>query len=254
MTENVPFAPCDPTRLRLTVLYENHRGAEGLRAAWGFSCLVEGLERPILFDTGGDAEIFQANLSSLDIDLTAVRDVVLSHAHWDHVTGVERFRGLPAGFRVFVPRPFPVDLTRKIQDTGGVVHEVLKPREITEGAFTTGAMGMWIKEQALLIPTTAGTVVLTGCAHPGPAAIAKRSMKFLGQEVLLLAGGFHLMEAGRAKVDKQVARLRELGVRHVAPGHCSGDLARDVFRERYGDRYHDCSVGRRLDLRRLVTG
>ncbi|MBU0754869.1 MAG: MBL fold metallo-hydrolase [Planctomycetes bacterium] len=251
MTDSLEIKPSDPARLSLTVVYDNHPGADGLESAWGFSCLVAGLERPILFDTGGDAGVLRSNMARLKIDPGEIRDVMISHAHWDHVTGIELFRSLPRGFRVFVPKPFSEELKKKITDAGGAVQELSEPQEILPGAYSTGSMGLWIKEQALLIPTTAGAVIVTGCAHPGPVAIVKRTLKELGQEVFLLAGGFHLMDAGRAKITKQITRLQGLGVRHVAPGHCSGDRARTAFREAFLDRYQDCHVGRRLDLKDL---
>jgi metal-dependent hydrolase (beta-lactamase superfamily II) len=33
-----------------------------LETAWGFSCLVKGLDKTILFDTGGDSALLQGSL------------------------------------------------------------------------------------------------------------------------------------------------------------------------------------------------
>jgi 7,8-dihydropterin-6-yl-methyl-4-(beta-D-ribofuranosyl)aminobenzene 5'-phosphate synthase len=54
---------------------------------WGFSALIEADGHRILFDTGSHTDVVLRNAQSLKIDLTTVPDVVLSHSHWDHVTG-----------------------------------------------------------------------------------------------------------------------------------------------------------------------
>lgn len=40
----------------------------------------------------------------------------------------------------------------------------------------------------------------------------------------------------------------ELGVERVAPCHCSGDEARRLFEERYGEDYIESGVGKRVLL------
>ena len=43
-----------PVESSVTILYDNNRFDSQLKTAWGFSCLIRGLEKTILFDTGGD--------------------------------------------------------------------------------------------------------------------------------------------------------------------------------------------------------
>jgi len=38
--------------IKVTILYDNYIHTEGTKADWGFSCLIEGTEKTILFDTG----------------------------------------------------------------------------------------------------------------------------------------------------------------------------------------------------------
>ncbi len=49
--------------LRVTVLYDNYTAVEGVQADWGFSCLVQGVEKTILFDAGSRAAILRKNVS-----------------------------------------------------------------------------------------------------------------------------------------------------------------------------------------------
>jgi 7,8-dihydropterin-6-yl-methyl-4-(beta-D-ribofuranosyl)aminobenzene 5'-phosphate synthase len=133
-------------------------------------------------------------------------------------------------------------------NSGGKVIELEKPAEVGKGAYSTGPMGLGTREQALLIPTSDGIVVIAGCAHPGPVAVVKRAMKLLERKVLLLAGGLHLLDASRVKVKRIIADLQHLGVNYVAPGHCTGKEAQALFRKAYGERCLTCAAGWRISF------
>jgi 7,8-dihydropterin-6-yl-methyl-4-(beta-D-ribofuranosyl)aminobenzene 5'-phosphate synthase len=55
---------------------------------WGFSALVEVDGRCILFDAGNFPDTVIRNAKALNVDLSCVSDVVLSHFHADHTTGL----------------------------------------------------------------------------------------------------------------------------------------------------------------------
>jgi metal-dependent hydrolase (beta-lactamase superfamily II) len=59
---------------------------------WGFSALVEVDSKRVLYDTGGRPETVLNNARELGVDLSNVEDVILSHNHWDHVTGLVTLR------------------------------------------------------------------------------------------------------------------------------------------------------------------
>jgi 7,8-dihydropterin-6-yl-methyl-4-(beta-D-ribofuranosyl)aminobenzene 5'-phosphate synthase len=65
---------------------------EGLIAEHGFSALVrfekDGRERTLLFDTGVSPTGMVENMRRLGLSLQDVEVIVLSHGHWDHVTGM----------------------------------------------------------------------------------------------------------------------------------------------------------------------
>ncbi|MCK4428254.1 MAG: MBL fold metallo-hydrolase, partial [candidate division Zixibacteria bacterium] len=42
-----------PKDLNLTIVYDNNSYNEELETRWGFSCLIEGPEKTIMFDVGG---------------------------------------------------------------------------------------------------------------------------------------------------------------------------------------------------------
>ena len=59
---------------------------------WGFAALVEADGRQILFDTGNRPDTVLLNARTLDIDLSGVEEVILSHNHGDHTGGLVRLR------------------------------------------------------------------------------------------------------------------------------------------------------------------
>jgi 7,8-dihydropterin-6-yl-methyl-4-(beta-D-ribofuranosyl)aminobenzene 5'-phosphate synthase len=88
---------------------------------------------------------------------------------------------------------------------------VSEPVTIADHIRITGELGTTIVEQALLIETRRGLIVLTGCAHPGIVEIVRQA-KTVG-EVYLVMGGFHLADYGVADVE---AVLAETAIRCAA--------------------------------------
>ena len=107
---------------------------------------------------------------------------------------------------------------------------------------TTGELN-GIKEQSLIIATSKGLIVVTGCAHPGIVNIVKKAKELTGKDVYLAIGGFHLSGASQRTISSIIEELKALGVKKVAPCHCSGDLARRLFKEKFGEDYLEAGVG-----------
>ena len=59
---------------------------------WGFSALVEADGRRVLLDTGAHPDTVLQNAHDLKIDLSDVKEVILTHNHWDHVSGLMSLR------------------------------------------------------------------------------------------------------------------------------------------------------------------
>jgi 7,8-dihydropterin-6-yl-methyl-4-(beta-D-ribofuranosyl)aminobenzene 5'-phosphate synthase len=83
----------EASTLKITVLVTNVAGDPHLGdGEWGYSALVEVDGHKILYDTGASSDLVLKNAKALDIDLSDVEDVVLSHNHWDHVGGLMTLR------------------------------------------------------------------------------------------------------------------------------------------------------------------
>ena len=235
----------------ITVIFDNNPYKKGLETGWGFSCLIEGIKKTILFDTGADGNVLLDNMQKLGIDPGTVDTLVLSHAHSDHVGGAYSFLQKNHKVTMYIPESFPESFKDRIRQYGARIVEVKESAEIFEKVYLTGEMGVWIKEQSLIIRTPNGMVVITGCAHPGVVNIVKRAKEMFDDEVLLVMGGFHLINKSRSEIDAIVSDMKKMGVRYVGPCHCSGDKARELFEQAYREHYIRIGAGKRIDGKEL---
>jgi 7,8-dihydropterin-6-yl-methyl-4-(beta-D-ribofuranosyl)aminobenzene 5'-phosphate synthase len=95
-----------------------------------------------------------------------------------------------------------------------------------------------------MIHTGEGIMVITGCAHPNIVKIITHAKGFTKNDVLFVTGGFHLGGKGKNELEDILRVFRKLNVKYVGPCHCSGDLARQLFKKEYRDNYIHVGVGR----------
>jgi len=235
-------------RVTITIVYDNNEHDKRLETAWGFSCLVEGLEKIILFDVGGDSSMLLRNMRKLGIDPQDVEVIVISHIHYDHVGGLAGFLEENHNLTVYLPEYLPEKIKSTLRKTGAKLVEVHDPMKICENVYSTGELGTWIKEQSLVIETDKGLIVITGCAHPGIVNVVKEAKKLLKSDVHLVLGGFHLCWINAFQIKGIVKGVKEEEVEVVAPCHCSGDLARSTFEKAYGENFILVGAGKRLNI------
>jgi 7,8-dihydropterin-6-yl-methyl-4-(beta-D-ribofuranosyl)aminobenzene 5'-phosphate synthase len=236
--------------LQLFVVFNNLSYKAGLEPGWGFSCLIKGLDKTLLFDTGADGDILLLNMQQLGLDTKAVEAVVLSHIHSDHTGGLAAFLEHNPGTTVYLPESFPASFRQEIIHFGARVDTVSGPRQLMDSVYSTGEMGWDIKEQALIVDTSGGLIVITGCAHPNVADMAERAKAYLGKNIYLLMGGFHLGGRTDTEIRVIIQRMKALGVRKVAPSHCTGDNAIRLFRDAWQDDFIEGGLGAVIEVPR----
>lgn len=75
--------------IKYTLLVDN-QAKEGLVTEHGFAAWISAGDERILFDTGAGRALLP-NAEQLDLDLSCIQSLVLSHGHYDHTGGVANF-------------------------------------------------------------------------------------------------------------------------------------------------------------------
>jgi 7,8-dihydropterin-6-yl-methyl-4-(beta-D-ribofuranosyl)aminobenzene 5'-phosphate synthase len=236
--------------IQVTILYDNYVHTAGTQADWGFSCLIEGIEKTILFDTGTQPEIFQHNLDTLKVDLSAVDLVVISHEHGDHTGGLWSFLEKKQDVAVYVPVSFSQDFEKRVRASGSRTVRVTYPVEICRDVWLTGEVKGPVNEQAIFLDTSQGLVLITGCAHPGVVNMIESARKALNKDVTFVFGGFHLMDKAKQDIQNIITKFEEMGVRKCGATHCTGEQQIEWFKQAYGENYVGMGAGRIIRIAR----
>ena len=243
-------APSQPTgidleNITITVVYDNNPYRMDLGTPTGvFPAFCKGPEKTILFDTGGDGTLLLGNMRTLGISPSEIDLVVLSHIHGDHVGGLFRFLRENSKVTVLLPKSFPEEFKDKIRALKTTVVEISEAARICPDVYSTGELGTFLEEQALVADTDGGLIIITGCAHPGIVHVVEKAKYMISKDVLLVLGGFHLQGACQSEIERIASRLKALDVGYVGPCHCSGDLARALFQKAWGRSFLAVGAGR----------
>jgi len=243
---------------------------------WGFSALVEVDGHRVLFDTGARPDTVLKNAKELEIDLSGVDSVVLSHNHWDHTGGLVSLRSslkksnpsamlhTHVGEGMFLPRKIDqeavkalpripkeflvsaLDMKGRYEELGGRINVHSEPHELVPGVWITGPIPRIHKEknwtpfmrieqdgkmvedtipedQAMVIETSRGTIVVVGCGHAGIVNTMEYARRMSsGKPVYAVVGGFHLIGSTDEQIRWTGEMMREFGVEHIVGAHCTG--------------------------------
>ena len=100
-----------------------------------------------------------------------------------------------------------------------------------------------LHELSLAIKAPDGMVLVVGCSHPGIDKIVEAAST-IDPRIHLIAGGFHLVAANDADIQKIVTALHDtFHVQYIAPGHCTGEPAFAASKKAFGDRYLFAGLG-----------
>lgn len=249
--------------IQITVLYDNYTLSEGCKTGWGFSCIITGTKKCILFDTGANGDLLLENMDKLKVRAQDVNLVVISHDHEDHTDGLYSFLSRNSNVLVYLPISgsntrliaHSAELARGVESRGAKVQIPEGPSQVCEGVHAAGLtiMGwvdaagqpiMGLVEQFLVLDTDKGLVVITGCAHPGIVQIITKAKQMLNKDVYLVFGGFHLLDLSDSQVQSIIQQFRELGVQKVGASHCTGERPIELFKQEYREDFVPIGVGR----------
>ncbi|MCM8769868.1 MAG: MBL fold metallo-hydrolase [Candidatus Omnitrophica bacterium] len=238
--------------MEIKVIFDKAAVTKQIYIGWGLSFLVD---NRVLFDTGEKGGWLLGNIKLIGINLNDIESIVISHDHWDHTGGLQsllqqRKKDIP----VYICPGFSQETREKIASYGGKPFETRKFREIAKGIYITGEIsgiykGKPIAEQALVLKTVNGVSVITGCAHPGILKILEVVKEhFKTEKLFVVMGGFHLLEEDKRVIDLIVRESKIMGIEKVAPTHCSGEKAEDIFAQAYGKDFIKVRAGQSIEI------
>ena len=161
---------------------------------------------------------------------------------------------------------------QELESLGADFNLTTKPVKITENIMTTGEIPMvtefeeidphlFVKEdddfkpdkllddQALIINTEPGLVVILGCAHRGIINTIYHAQQLTGvKQIQMVLGGCHLIGASEERIMLTIAALRELGVSRIGVSHCTGLPAAVIMAQEFGDSFFFNNAGTRINL------
>jgi len=101
-----------------------------------------------------------------------------------------------------------------------------------------------LDDQALVINTELGLVVILGCSHRGiinTLYYAQQLTKV--KRVHTVLGGCHLIDASKERIKLTIAALRELDVQKLGVSHCTGLPAAMLMAQEFGDKFFFNNAG-----------
>lgn len=207
-------------KLDITVLANNRVMKKGLLAEHGWALLIEADGHFFLWDTG-QGMVLEHNARALDVDLSRVEAVLLSHGHYDHTGGLQaalkyapqakvyghphlfnrKFRRQPGG-KGFRENGIPFYTQESLAAACGGVFLSTEPVELLPGFWLSGEVprsagpemtrnfyadeaclvpDRLLDDQSLFIETPGGTVVLMACSHAGLVNILHAAERVTGR-------------------------------------------------------------------------
>ncbi|MDR0219124.1 MAG: MBL fold metallo-hydrolase [Enterobacteriaceae bacterium] len=243
--------------LKITALLENqvitpYKGY--LISKSELSLLIQDEKTAILFDTGPDSS-FIDNAKKLNIDLSQVSTIVISHGHYDHCGGLpflstdakivchpevqnERYYGWMItdkkalkfkklsrqvnynDFDVFFSKD-ETHINDNFVYSGGIKKKESKSYGVIVGAKYSSD---FVKDEGVLMyKSKHGLIIFIGCGHRGVIEMIEFCKIITGiNKIYAVIGGLHLRYASPIKLLSIRKYIKKENIQHVYACHCSG--------------------------------
>ncbi len=259
------------TPIKITPIVENKSKRNDLSAEHGLSLLIEGDNQRILFDTGA-SDLLVKNARILNINLTAIDCVILSHGHYDHLGGLIHIKNINVYTHpdIFIPKyekindqyahiGMPHDKEYYEQKNGLQFIEVLQNTKLTKNiSLHTNfkipeptnfylkkgddyTSDLFTDELALSINTKNGVIIISGCSHSGITNIIEKVLaESKTKKIHALLGGLHFFNFTQEEIKQAAKKINSYQISNLGISHCTGSKLADHL---HGSQVFDFNIG-----------
>ncbi len=256
--------------MKITSLLENTTNYDNIKVEHGLSLYIETKHHKILFDMG-QTDLFYENAITLGVDLTKVDIAILSHGHYDHGGGLEKFLEINSHAPVYIhkdaflphyngtekyigldvslksnPRIIFTDDEYHINETLKLFccnsmerkHEILASG-LNEKIADTFVPDDFRHEQYLLIEENGKRVLISGCSHKGILDITH----WFAPDVVI--GGFHYSKLALDSYLESAAKELASFPAEFYTCHCTGEKQFEFMKQFMPSLYY-LSCGQKI--------
>lgn len=268
--------------MKFVVLSDNNISDDNVFSEHGLSIYLEHNGFTYLFDTGA-SDLFIKNAETLNIDLSNVDFVFISHAHCDHIGGLESFLKVNKKAKVVLSK---YALNRQLYSKRNGLREIgnsidyqpYKERmlfvedkpligesfiashiECDEYPKPKGNSNLFQNSYNELKPDNFNheivvsvgedkQIVYTGCAHHGLLNMLETVRKHTSGDISLVIGGFHLIDGEDYETHDDIKIIAEFLQQNypnvnIFSGHCTGKNAKEIFENKLQSWFKSFYVG-----------
>lgn len=255
---------------KITTLVENTVYGKGLQGEHGLSLFIETPGHKVLFDTGA-SDLFIRNARLMNIDLSEVDYLILSHGHRDHTGGIRHFMEINKTAPIVckqetLARKFKNDRENGIQHPETIDRSrfrfITEHTEIVPGIhllphikivdkcdtyfeqFYIGKEGERLPdtfedELFLTLKTGKSISVISACSHRGITNIVRTAQDIFPDIPLqIVLGGFHIHEMPTEKFNIISGFFGRKLPKRLGVCHCTGVEKYAMFRHQFNDRVY----------------
>lgn len=267
--------------MRLVILVDNYvpNQNDGIYGEPSFCCYIEDKDKRLLFDLGYSNTPYE-NAEKLNIDVSTINTIVLSHGHLDHTWGFEYFLRIHNNNEkpTIICHPLALKEKRYENERIGIKESeiywennanIIKtdtPLNISDGILFLGQIersndfenksplgeiyinnmydrDFLFDDSAIVYIGEEGLVIITGCSHSGICNIVEYAKKVTGiQNIKAIIGGFHLQNDVEDEMEiKTVNYLSKQNIESLYPCHCT-------------NLHNKVSLSRKLNIKEIGAG
>ena len=259
----------------------------GLKSEHGLSFWIETEGGVVLLDAGQSSEVLTHNLSALDLDVSKVKAVALSHGHNDHTGGLAVILDQTPGIDIYANSDIlakryslkngeyrfigiPEEISIKLESA--TLHLSTSPQEIIPGLWTTGEItdrpereggsashftrsgDLWQNDHyrddmSLVLEMENNNILICGCCHAGLLNTLAQVSSTFAKPIKYIFGGTHLLAAEMPYLSYLKDKLEENYPRvEYYLNHCTGQNAIDYLSDVFNSRVKEFPAGSSFEL------